>query len=159
MRLKDILALGTMACAFSLPAFAAPTDYDGRWQVTLSCSASSTTGQPAFTDRFDATFANGSFSRSRNIRLAQGGEEQRSWRGQVQDNRMTFTVDVTRGSERWAIRLQGEAASPTRFDLTGGLFTAENRQTRSCQLAAALAQPAPQSLAATAPARAETERR
>jgi hypothetical protein len=154
MRFGTLFAGGLLALA-AAPAVA--QDYDGRWNLTLTCSQSSATNAPPFTDRFEAVVSNNAFTRSRTIRLGQGGDETRNWRVATEGNRMTLTVEASRGNDRWQVRTAGDAASPTRFNLTGGLFTSDGRQTRNCTTVAELAQAAPTALAA--PQRQEADRR
>jgi hypothetical protein len=148
------MMLGLAGGATAQPA---ATDHDGAWQFILTCSPNSSTRAPGFTERFAATIANGQFARTRTIRMAEGPEIAERWQGAVREGRMEVMVESARGPQRWTTRLAGTATSPARFDLTGGVTLADNRQVRSCTMSAALERPAPASLAARGP-RAEQER-
>jgi hypothetical protein len=130
-------------------------EYDGTWQFALSCAANG--AQPAFTDRFIAPIAQNAVSRVRAGRTPSGLEDVSRFTGRIEGAQMTATLDRTRGAERWSIRFAGPAITDRRFDMAGGIFVGD-RQVRSCQLVAESVTPAPTSLAATAPARAETTR-
>lgn len=139
------LVLGLCGTAAAQPAAG---DHDGAWQFVLTCSPNSATRAAGFTERFPATITNGQFSRARTIRMAEGPEIVERWQGVVREGRMEVVVEHARGPQRWITRLAGTAVSPARFDLTGGVNLADNRQVRSCTMSAALQRPAAQSLAA-----------
>ncbi|MCU0889991.1 MAG: hypothetical protein MUC64_18655 [Rubritepida sp.] len=153
-----LLGLGLATAAPAGAQTGSPTDYDGAWQFVLSCSANSSTRAPAFTERFPVTIERGEFTRIRTVRAAEGPDIVDRWRGAVANGRLTVAVESVRGPQRWATRLEGAATSPTRFELTGGVFLADNRQVRQCTMTGALQRPAAGSLAAAGPARAQAER-
>ena len=131
------------------------SEYDGTWQFALSCAANG--AQPAFTERFVAPVARNVVTRNRSGRTPSGLEDSSRFSGRIDGTQMTASLERTRGAERWSIRFAGPAISDRRFDMAGGIFAGE-RQLRSCQLVAEALTPAPASLAATAPARAEATR-
>lgn len=153
-----LLGLGLATTAPAGAQTGSPTDYDGAWQFVLSCSPNTTTRAPAFTERFPVTIERGEFTRTRTVRAAEGPELVDRWRGAVANGRLTVAVESARGPQRWTTRLEGAATAPTRFELTGGVFLADNRQVRQCTMTGALQRPAAGSLAAAGPARAQAER-
>lgn len=156
MRRPMTPAVAVVAVALGAPS-ALAQNYDGVWQGTLACGPSSVTGAPAFAERLPITISNNAISRTRTL-AGNAGEVTQRWRGTLEGQTLNVTVDANRGNERWQMRFAGPAASDTRFVLPGGLFLAGDRQVRQCELTLAAAQPAPQSLAATAPQRAQQAR-
>jgi pyruvate/2-oxoglutarate dehydrogenase complex dihydrolipoamide acyltransferase (E2) component len=134
-------------------ATASARDYDGSWQVTVACGPSSATQAPAFVERFTASIANDEFSRTLTLRPANGAEIVQRWRGRIANGVLTLGAEVTRGNERWSLRFAGPALADTRFVLPGGVFGGGDRKIRDCEIALLSLAAAPQSLAATAPAR------
>lgn len=141
-------------------AVAAPKDYDGVWNATLSCGPSIYNEAPFSYERritvADGTFA---FSRERliwNNRFNTTIRHNEDFTGRIENGVLTISGKGSTSQPdipAWRYDFAGPAASNQSFDLKGGLMQdgAGYRgaaQNRTCSLVMKLAEPAPMSLAA-----------
>jgi hypothetical protein len=127
----------------SATAYAAPTDYDGKWLVFLQCSAS-ISRSPEFHTHFDIVITNGQFT-TRNS----------EWKGRIQDNVIAVEAEHYDRSEnrREKYTFSGKPTAPYQMKLSGlywtwtGGYTGGSEPTRTCTLTLNLLKGAPLSLA------------
>jgi peptidoglycan hydrolase-like protein with peptidoglycan-binding domain len=140
-------------------AVAAPKDYDGVWNATLSCGPSIYNELPFSYERrvtvVDGTFA---FSRERllwNNRFNTTIRHNEDFSGRIENGVLTINGKGSTSQPdipAWRYDFSGPAASNQSFDLKGGLIQdgagfRNAAQNRSCSLTMKLAEPAPMSLA------------
>lgn len=140
-------------------AIAAPKDYDGVWNATLSCGPSIYNELPFSYERrvtvVDGTFA---FSRERllwNNRFNTTIRHNEDFSGRIANGVLTINGKGSTSQPdipAWRYDFSGPAASNQSFDLKGGLIQdgagfRNAAQNRSCSLTMKLAEPAPMSLA------------
>lgn len=140
-------------------AIAAPKDYDGVWNATLSCGPSIYNELPFSYERrvtvVDGTFA---FSRERllwNNRFNTTIRHNEDFSGRIENGVLTINGKGSTSQPdipAWRYDFSGPAASNQSFDLKGGLIQdgagfRNAAQNRSCSLTMKLTEPAPMSLA------------
>lgn len=142
---RPILMSSTSICfaLISTAAYAAPTDYDGKWLVFLQCGAS-VSHSPEFQTHFNIVIANGQFT-TRNS----------EWKGRIQDKIVTVEAEHYDRSENRRDRytFSGKPTAPYQMELSGiywtwiGGYTGGSQPTRTCTLTLNLLKGAPLSLA------------
>ena len=147
-----MLALGTAS------SFAAPTDYDGKWQLSGSCEENAAWHQPAFSYSWDTRIVDGKFSRVNPNRTDRGVTTEDRWSVVVDGTTITANVDGA-GSDgsRWLRRYAGRTTGNNRFDLSGEYFSWKDgrfQKTRNCTARLVMLEPAANSLVAIEAAQA-----
>ncbi len=159
---KSIRLLSTFVLVPSLSwgtAHAAPKDYDGVWNATLSCGPS-IYNEPSFSYERRVTVSDGTFAFSRerlvwNNRFNTTIRHTEDFTGRIENGVLTINGKGSTSQPdipAWRYDFSGPAASNQSFDLKGGLMQdgagfRGAAQNRACSLAMKLAEPAPMSLA------------
>lgn len=149
-------------------AVAAPKDYDGVWNATLSCGPS-IYNEPPFSYERRVTVADGTFAFSRerlvwNNRFNTTIRHNEDFSGRIENGVLTINGKGSTSQPdipAWRYDFTGPAANNQSFDLKGGLMQdgAGYRgaaQNRTCSLTMKLAEPAPMSLAGLETSKAAT---
>lgn len=149
-------------------AVAAPKDYDGVWNATLSCGPS-IYNEPPFSYERRITVSDGTFAFSRerlvwNNRFNTTIRHNEDFIGRIENGVLTINGKGSTSQPdipAWRYDFSGPAASNQSFDMKGGLMQdgAGYRgaaQNRTCSLVMKLAEPAPMSLAAIENGKAAT---
>jgi hypothetical protein len=117
VRITTLLAA---VLAMTWPAMAASTDYDGKWRLDGTCSASTSwPWSPAITFYTNITIQSGSISEVKEY-LASGIKAKDSWSGGVQNNALNLLDDgQNERSGKWQRKLTGQVVSASEIGFTG----------------------------------------
>jgi len=132
---------------FPISSLAAPTDYDGVWTGTYSCSASFfDPSRPAFTNNTKFTLANARVSGevTRNTKL---GKEVENWEGFIDQRNIKFSSSARReDNTTWTLRFNGSISGNDKISISGEMLNSTGRKTRDCKLEVSLTAPSQLSL-------------
>jgi len=92
-KLRALLAVATVLLvgATSTEIQAAPTDYDGTWNATLSCDAGGRWSQ--FGDTSNVTISGGSIGTTFTRKIGNGNTETTTWKGNIEGKSIKVTAD------------------------------------------------------------------
>jgi len=134
-----------------MPAMAASTDYDGKWRLDGTCTASTVwPWTPAITFWAHITIQNGSFSDIKDY-VSDGIKSQDSWTGRIQDSTISLVDEGHNDtSARWLRNLNGRVVSSSEIAFQGDFFqwiTFQWVHSRTCSGKLSMAEAASVSLA------------
>jgi len=132
---------------FPISSLAAPTDYDGVWTGTYSCSANFfDPSRPAFTTNTKFTLANARVSGevTRNTKL---GKEVDNWEGFIDQRNIKVSSSARReDGTTWTLRFNGSISGNDKISISGEMFGGTGRKIRDCKLEVSLTAPSQLSL-------------
>lgn len=146
---KTLTTAFIVSSFFMSSAFAALTDYDGKWNGKIKCTAFSGTKAPGFTANYPFNIQNGRFAAKYPVKDADGKQNNHNWDGVIDNGSVRNLIDTVsrEGAEPWTYVFSGNAVSKERITAAGVMnFKGEKR--RDCELEFTLLEPAPNSLAA-----------
>ena len=158
--IKTLTTVFIALCFFMSPAFAAPTDYDGKWNGNLSCTAYVEMKLPAFTTNIEFNVKNGQISANYSTKV-RDRVSNFNWVGAVKNGSVNLTGNGSQeGAEPWVYELTGKATSNEIISFAG-VMNHKGAKKRDCELTFTSKVPDANSLAAkssrTAPAIAQIE--
>jgi len=139
----------SLAVTVPLVSNAATSDYDGKWNVVITCGVNSLNGRPGFTNNTDFNIVTGKINETK-VASTQLGKDENAWSGQIQNGRMNLNAAGKRDNGgSWEWRFTGKATSNESIALDGAML-AEGKQIRDCSIKMSLIAPASTSLVSKA---------
>jgi len=133
---------------FSPLIFAGQNDYDGKWNVDISCSINSNTQMPAFDYKEVWTIQNGSIFQVSNKKTKQG-DEQTVWNGKISNKAVTINAEGNNDSTKkpWLWTGNGLITGNDLFQISADMIGRIGTKVRDCTLKFTSLDPAVGSLA------------
>ena len=133
---------------FSPVILAGQNDYDGKWNVDISCSINSNNQMPAFDYKEVWTIQNNLISQTSNKKTKQG-DEQTIWKGRISDKVLTINAEGNNDNTKkpWLWKGSGLIAGNDAFQINADMIGRVGTKVRDCTLKFTSLEPAVGSLA------------
>jgi hypothetical protein len=132
---------------FPIYTFALPTDYDGGWVGTYSCTAVITdSSRPEFSNETKFTIYNGNVN-GEFIRNTKLGKEVENWTGSIGNGNLNVSNPVRReDGATWTLRFNGAISGSDKISIRGEMLGRTGQKVRDCKLVISLTAPSQASL-------------
>lgn len=142
------LTLFTILMALSSTLYAGQNDYDGTWNVDISCSINSNNQMPGFAYSEVWSIKNDAISHTSNKKTKQG-DEQTAWNGKISNKILTINAEGNNGNTQrpWLWIGSGSITGDDLFQINADMIGRIGKKVRDCVLKFSSLDPAVGSLA------------